>query len=68
LPKILPPEKCFRDHPPWYSDAAIDAIDVFEEGDYTTGGAGDFDALRIWLSAHMMWDPRLDQKQLDAKT
>ena len=39
------------------------AIGLFEQGD-SKSGIGDFVRLRAWLLAHLMWDPRRDDRAL----
>jgi hypothetical protein len=41
-------------------------IGLFEQGD-AGSSVGDFVRLRAWLLAHLMWNPRLDEKKLVAE-
>ena len=43
--------------------AENNVIGVFEQGD-AMNGTGDFLPLRVWLLAHLMWDPSRDQAAL----
>lgn len=47
--------------------AANNAIGLFEQGDAYSNGTGDFVALRVWVLSHLMWNPALDQKQLEGE-
>ena len=42
------------------------AISLFEQGD-PYNPTGDFTKLRVWLLAHLMWNPRLDQRQVEGE-
>jgi len=44
--------------------AANNVKGIFEQGDNSTDGVGDFVQLRAWLIAHLMWNPNLNQDQL----
>lgn len=55
----------------WYGSdlrffAANHVMGVFEQGDAQTW-SGDFNNLRDWLLAHLMWNPELDQVKLTAE-
>ena len=39
-------------------------VGVFEQGDYFNLRAGDMLPLRLWLQAHLLWDPSRDQESL----
>jgi hypothetical protein len=45
--------------------AAHHVTGVFEQGDAYTNGVGDFVPLRNWLIGKLMWNPNLDQTQLE---
>jgi hypothetical protein len=42
------------------------AIGLFEQGDAYSNGTGDFGQLRAWLLAHLMWNPKLEQRKLES--
>jgi hypothetical protein len=45
--------------------AAHHVTGIFEQGDAYTNGVGDFVPLRDWLIGKLMWNPNLDQLQLE---
>lgn len=45
--------------------AANNVIGVFEQGDAYSNGTGDFAPMRVWVLSHLMWNPALNQKQLE---
>jgi len=45
--------------------AAHHVTGIFEQGDAYTNGVGDFVPLRNWLIGKLMWNPNLDQTQLE---
>lgn len=47
--------------------AANNVIGLFEQGDAHSNGTGDFVAMRLWLLAQMMWNPKLDQAKLETE-
>jgi hypothetical protein len=60
-------------HPNWHALAPnvrffVDhhTIGLFEQGD-AGSTVGDFVRLRAWLLAHLMWNPRLDERKLVAE-
>jgi hypothetical protein len=40
---------------------------LFEQGNYSTGGAGELEPLRAWLLAKLLWNPEADVPQLTAE-
>ncbi len=55
IPSLGPDLKFFTDH---------NVVGVFEQGDGDNRIAGDLLPYRVWLMAHLMWDPSQDQAKL----
>jgi hypothetical protein len=44
--------------------AANNTTGLFEQGDAFTNATGDFVAMRLWMMSHLMWNPSLNQDDL----